>query len=219
MEVQEREIIYREALNSIARAYRESSECRAKRIHREIGAYPYMPMNVSELCEATNSAFKYLSAIHTRRTHGDGHLTLQYPKLTFLDAGCGPGISLVLARSIGFSRTIGLEIDPKTFKIARMLNPRPRNRVLKTDIRTSKVYREADAIYYFVPMSSITNQRIFEIHVANCMKVDAVIIPRGSSTLFHESIVFERVGEGLFVKTKKTRAKDFERYKVKYYGR
>lgn len=199
---EKRELVYLKTLGNITNAYRRLLV--KKDIHTELGAYPYVPSGVSQLCTSIGSAYKYLKKY--RNT---------FDKLTFLDAGCGPGISLLLAYSIGFNYTIGLEIDPVAVKIARMLNHPDVSRILEADIRTSKVYKEADAIHYWLPMANPKNQRMFEIQVANYMRVGAVIMPCGSDYLFTDHPAFkpEPVFKRLFVKTEDTRIEDFEKYK------
>jgi SAM-dependent methyltransferase len=124
-------------------------------------------------------------------------------KLTFLDAGCGPGITLAMAYSIGFNHTIGVEIDPATVKIARLINPSAK--IVKKDIRLYKGYNKADVIYYFVPISNAIEERKFEMHLAMTMRIGAAVVPVGSSWYFehHRKKEFKGIQQGNFyVKTK-----------------
>ncbi len=172
-------------LAAIARSIGKTDGKR-KKMHAKSGSFSYIPVDLDNFIQKTNLALQYLREHGVRKSRAG---------FTFLDAGCGAGITLALARNIGFSYTIGLEMDTATIRIAKTLNHTSLNKIIRTDIRRSNMYGKADVVYYYVPMSNRKNQIVFECRVANCLRVGSVVIPYGSSRTFQRSQAFEANGK------------------------
>lgn len=166
-----------------------------KTFHVENGAYSYAQSPTETFHFIVSPAFRYLCD----QKGNDS-------QLTFLDAGCGPGLTLQLARFIGFEFAIGLEMDDRMIKLAKIINCTELSkenrrhifkastcvRIIKTDIRTSRMYRKADVVFFFVPMG-IKNQPVFMRHVMNATRPGTIIIAYGGSDTLKNSKKFENI--------------------------
>ena len=164
-------------LNNIAENVRHTLGDRIP-FHYKNNAYPYVPIEVEPFHHLVSRSFKYL-----RDQRGSE------ARLTFLDAGCGIGLTLQLARSIGFTYTIGLEMDYRMIKMAKIINgvkPRkshenspyretPSVKIVRADIRTSRMYKKADVVYSYIPMRN-ESQLAFIQHIINVTRPDTIII-------------------------------------------
>lgn len=102
--------------------------------------------------------------------------------LNFLDAGCGIGNILLLARAVGFHTATGLEFDLFTIEKAnQFLNLTPKNeggiKIEQADILTYKDYKKPDVVYFYRPFDDGLKQLKFEIRLAHHMKVGAYLMP------------------------------------------
>lgn len=134
-----------------------------KSYKRSQSSYPFIPHSTRMSMEQLIHAFDYLSA--NRKT----------PNFTFLDAGCGIGNIMSLARGAGFM-VYGLEIDPKAIKVAKIMNPSFSKRIKRGDILTHRSYGKYDVVYYYCPFYSVNGQQKFEERVENQMKIGAILI-------------------------------------------
>lgn len=91
---------------------------------------------------------------------------------TFIDAGCGIGWVVNLAKACGFNAT-GVEIEPENVDIAK--------KVFNADVRQGDIlewdFSKYDIIYYYWPIIDEKLQKKFENHVEDQMKVGAVLVP------------------------------------------
>ena len=101
-------------------------------------------------------------------------------QLTFLDAGCGIGVKVMIARYLGF-KAKGIELNDKYLKIARLLlppdsycSPIRGSDITKADILKYKRYNKFDIIYYYSPLIKLEKE--FEEKVEDEAKVGAYII-------------------------------------------
>jgi SAM-dependent methyltransferase len=187
---------------------------RSKSIHQKRDSYNYIPQSTRLQLDLFTNAFIYLLVNREgySKTEANAHVGDSYG-FTFMDAGCGAGLTLALARAVGFRYTVGLELDPKMVKLAKTLNPYYRHKkmytdrpnpakILQTDICTSRMYKKADVIYFYVPMSNPKWQKTFENQLKDTCKVGTIVIPTGSSFRFEQDHRFKHISLGcMFVKT------------------
>jgi SAM-dependent methyltransferase len=119
----------------------------------------------------------------------------------FLDAGCGVGITLGIAKSIGFVTT-GLELQDKSIKIAKNIFGQT---VIKADILKFKKYGDYDLIYFYCPFRGGGKQIEFEKIVADQIKVNAFVLAWDCGHVFEDDKRFKQITFGyncLFQKVK-----------------
>ena len=92
----------------------------------------------------------------------------------FLDAGCGIGWIVKLARGIGFNAS-GIELDENNVEVAKTLF-NLKGYVKQGDILKHK-YPNYDIIYYYCPIFNKTLQMKFERKVEDEMIVGSFLIP------------------------------------------
>lgn len=99
-------------------------------------------------------------------------------KLRFLDAGCGPGLKVVIAEAMGCMAT-GLEISPTLIKKGKELFSfnRRHPRLRQGDVRFHD-YGEYDIIFFYAPLRSSTQEKIFEKRIWEQCRVGAYVIGR-----------------------------------------
>lgn len=109
----------------------------------------------------------------------------------FLDAGCGIGNILLIAKSMGFCEDYtGIEkfrIELNT-GIKFIGGNKKDLRIIKDDILKFKRYHEYDVIYSYTPFADSSLQRKVLIKTIKDMKVGAIIIPVGYSREFIRNI-------------------------------
>lgn len=168
-----------------------------KRSHKGTidGAYPFIPMDVSHFCDVVYKAFELLN-----KDRGiTKPLYCGYQQgYTFIDAGCGPGLTLTLARAIGFGKVMGVDIDPNMVEMAKILNPEAK--IFCQDIRKCRMYGKANVVYYFVPMYNNSMQEQFEQYLARCLKPGAFVIACGSDAGFYRNDWFDRAAPEIYRK-------------------
>jgi len=153
--------------------------------HDKEGSFPFIPNDTSRLVSIFSKVREYL-----KRKHGS-----QFEKKTkkFLDAGCGIGNILLLAKGAQLAnRYYGLEFFPEVFETAKILlgidsgparyytedAPSPGTFIVrKRDIATYKHYKRFDIIYYYCPFRDHEKERSFEQYVEDNMKVGAILMP------------------------------------------
>jgi len=129
------------------------------------GGYPYIAASPID----QYNLFKYVSTLFRGRK-------LYTKDIKFLDCGCGLGLSMQIARKVGFD-AYGLEYSPSMIKLGRSLSPYFYSRsFIKADITTYKDYDKYDVIYYFRPLSDPKKQDEFEKYLENECKVGAYLI-------------------------------------------
>jgi hypothetical protein len=126
--------------------------------------YSYIAMDISTVKQEIEIASNLLKATKKR----------QAP--IFLDAGCGIGVTLMIARQNGF-KPFGIEFNVKLAEIAVMLGDVwPRSDIFIGDIMDYKDYSKCDVIYYYCPFENVEMQKKFEKLVENNAKKGAIII-------------------------------------------
>ena len=150
------------------------------------GSYVFIPHGI----QRTMSHFLSLS----RRLFKDERWSGFVKKGTkFLDAGCGIGNIMAIARQSRIADIChGIEFDKDTARRARMWlsidvkrKEKPESweyasqlKVIKGDILTFKNYADYDVIYYYSPFCNPVLEALFEELVEDSMQVGAVIIPK-----------------------------------------
>lgn len=155
------------------------------------GSYPFIPRSVHAVLPRLIYAYDYL-----RKKYASCDFS-------FLDAGCGFGNIMMLAKGVGFD-VHGLEFDPVTIEFAKDVNPYWMN-IRRQDILAYNGYKKFDVIYYYCPFDC-RKEVDFERRVENQMKVGALLVASPSHhsrmakdkrfrSLFHGDI-YEKVKGG-----------------------
>jgi len=140
-------------------------------------SYPFIPLNNS--IDSINR-FKDIRNYLILR---DSLSTRWYDKkLKFLDAGCGIGNIMILAKICGFDVS-GIEYNTTTHRYCKEIHEYDAH-VIKGDITKFKSYHKYDVIYYYVPIDDREKMLEFTERLAKNMKVGAIVDPHGGS---HES--------------------------------
>lgn len=128
------------------------------------GRYPFIPLSTDYFIKQLNFLLKSgLCKPKGRRK-----------QLTFLDAGCGVGATVCIARKMGFDSK-GIEINPDLIKISSLIFNK-KERVEEGDILEYKKYNKFDVIYYYCPFEDSTLERKFERIVESKIRRGGVII-------------------------------------------
>jgi len=107
--------------------------------------------------------------------------------LKFLDAGCGVGNIMLLAKSVHFNNgfdVYGIEFDPEIAEVAKKLTRHVNGRIHVGDISTYTKYHQYDLIFYYVPICNMEKMHKFANTLAKQMKLGAYVICTGSSSPF-----------------------------------
>lgn len=150
-------------LNTIA--HQQSGICRMAKCEEEHSErYKYIP-------ERVESFIKALSVVkaHIRAKMLNKRLT-RFHEYTFVSAGCGYPINLMIASAYGFN-TIGYEIDDTIIKMSEGLGAN----IHKQDILTAS-YHSFDVIYYYRPLRDNMLQQILETKIEAEMKEGAYLM-------------------------------------------
>lgn len=139
-------------------------------IQKRVGAHPFIPLRADT---------RFMGALIYIKKYLDSNR--RYGIRKFLDAGCGIGNIMVLAKEIGFD-VHGLEIDPKTIAKAKEVFPHIHGHIEKYNILTYKDYGKYDVIYYYQPLRDKDREVRFELRVENQMKVGAIVFPIGKDS-------------------------------------
>ena len=107
----------------------------------------------------------------------------------FLDAGCGIGNIMLIARVAGFE-VAGIEYDPELAKVAKRLTC---SHVHVGDIAEYSQYKKYDVIYYYVPITNRDKMMRFCNRLGKRMRIGAYVIPLGYSRLFRPENGFEQI--------------------------
>lgn len=156
-------------------------------LNRDEDRYGYWSnRRVVSIITALTTAFSYVidQRYTTPLATAFSYVTDQrYTTPLLLDAGCGAGNILLLARIIGFD-SIGIEIDKKTARIGRKLlksSSLSRITIMHKDLATYKQYNIYDVVYYYQPMYPRSNpMEEFLKLLSNGAKIGALIIVDGN---------------------------------------
>lgn len=132
-------------------------------IQKRHESYSFIPMNPGVALRQLVYAYEYLSE---RRGSAN---------FDFLDAGCGPGNIMLLAKCVGFSSVTGLEFDFATIQAAKHFNPLWRD-IKRRNILSYRSYKKFGVIYYYCPIDGPL-QKKFEERVEDKMSVGALLLP------------------------------------------
>jgi SAM-dependent methyltransferase len=99
---------------------------------------------------------------------------------TFLDAGCGVGVKVWIAESLGFDAK-GVELCEDSVKIARMALGK--RKIIRKDLLRYEGFHNYDVIYLYLPMCNPKLQKQFEENLVNRSKDDVIIISAGDHML------------------------------------
>ena len=126
-------------------------------------AHPFIPIFTKDAIVTFNKVENYL--------YRSG---LPHPP-KFLDAGCGIGNVLLVAKTAGFD-IYGIDINPDLIEIARHLLRYSQVNLDNQDILSYNKYDQFDVVYYFCPLQNSKLERKFEKKVENDLKVGGLII-------------------------------------------
>jgi hypothetical protein len=148
-----------------------------------VGSFAYVPKCADQLGKIMSQLFFYA------RKHGEN-----VPCRRFLDAGCGIGMSMHLARAAGFYYTDGLELDKTCITRARQIFGAEFTKKIKhQNILTFNGYGLYDAIYFWVPFSDHLKQLKMEERIADQMKVGAIVAPASCGAVFDKDPRFKKL--------------------------
>ena len=181
-------------------AQRFAIDCReneGKRVEQAEGSYPFIPIST----QRTYRDFQDLAAYLRTEKRWSGHRAKgRYTK--FLDAGCGAGNVMMLARAHQLTNQVhGLEYYEHTLQMARTFvghhktyGPRNGCFVEQADILTFRRYNQFDIVYFYCPFSNGDLQERFEERLEDKMRVGAILVPRlKKSRAIEKDSRFERI--------------------------
>ncbi len=117
--------------------------------------YHYIPVKTANLFHLLLVARKFFKSPSGK----DLANSYNYNDCSFVDAGCGPGFTLELAKMIGFEKQVGVELNPVHAEYGRKNGYTIHNEdILKFD------FREFDVVYSYVPI------RPFELFTDRVLK-------------------------------------------------
>ena len=160
-------------------------ECRRNRTYREEqeeyeqGSYPFIPHSTF----LTIMQFEALKEGLQKERRWSGHDRARRMNRKFLDAGCGIGNILLIAKEVGLARHIhGIEFFDDTYKKAQSFlcldskDSVSGIKIFKDDILKFDNYADYDIIYFYCPFNDGRLEIKFEELVEDSMRVGAVLI-------------------------------------------
>jgi len=105
------------------------------------------------------------------------------PTKKFLDIGCGTGLTLHIARALGFD-AYGLETDPTTLKLLDATHGRTKH-VLVEDALSFKKYGDFQVLFMYRPFRDEQVQLQLEQRVMASMQKNAILIPQHLISIKH----------------------------------
>ena len=99
---------------------------------------------------------------------------------SFIDAGCGLGVKLIIAQGMGFDIT-GLEIDDKVLERAEEIFCIDKLNIHRQDILEHD-YSEYDVVYFFCPFHNAEKEKEFERRIQSQMKPGAYLMGYSQKT-------------------------------------
>lgn len=116
-----------------------------------------------------------------------------YP--TFIDVGCGPGVTLAMAQALKFN-AYGIEYNPKTAALAsKIFSYRDRDRIMNMDAFEYKEYGKFDVLYFYCPIANHELEKKLEKMLRDEMKPGAWIVPRNSMYEWNHDLHFQPYGD------------------------
>jgi len=94
---------------------------------------------------------------------------------SFLDVGCGVGLTLLLAWQVGF-KPYGIEIVPELVKLAKLFTYSLGGWVKRRDALKFKDYDKFDVIYFYCPIKDMKLENRLERLIEDKMRVGAFLI-------------------------------------------
>lgn len=163
------------------RHFREEQEAYSQ------GSYPFIPHSTF----VTIMQFEALREDLRLERRWSGHESSRRMNRRFLDAGCGIGNILLIAREANLARHFhGIEFFDDTYEKAQSFlgldtkNPVSGIKIFKEDILKFENYHDYDIIYFYCPFNDAALEIKFEELVEDSMRVGAVLIAnlkRGSA--------------------------------------
>lgn len=158
---------------------RETQAARNDRKIKTFGGYDYIPVHTVPFSRKFFTAAMYKMYI------------LEQARITeFLDAGSGPGVTLLFSRSIEelmkksehmfphFGRMTGLEIDQELVSTGNiLLLQHSYTNIITQNILTYSNYNQCDMIYYFCPIQFDSFQMLFEELVEDKASENTILMP------------------------------------------
>ena len=143
------------------------------------GSYPFIPYSSTGAYVRFRAIKKWMASRQPSKRKSSCRTS------KFLDAGCGIGNILLIAKKVGLTDEYhGLEYfdyiknEAEHFLGLDMKNHHYNNIIVKkADIATYKHYGKYDFIYYYCPFSDNKKEMEFELRIEDQMKVGAILIP------------------------------------------
>jgi len=128
------------------------------------GSYPFIPINIPAFFE---SLIIVRELLYAESTNG----------LKFIDYGCGIGITMLIARKLGFEIS-GIEYDDKIIENSLFSIYEPKNPIIKGDLTDKKLYKnnQYDVVYYYSPFEDYMKEVEFELNAISTVKIGGYII-------------------------------------------
>lgn len=152
--------------------------------------YKFIPLNVN----AVLNTFNELRTDKFKNFYRE-NVNKEFNPHSFIDAGCGIGNIMLIARNIliraeknkDFPPIQGIDFDPVNIKKAKIIldikHPYQKDqyKLIKGDIRTFKHYNKYDVIYFYVPLIEREELYKFLDNVYTTAKPGTVIIHHGAN--------------------------------------
>lgn len=120
--------------------------------------WPYVGCDLDKFYETLTTIGETLGCIPNTIDYFD-----IVPTKKFLDIGCGTGITLHIARALGFD-AYGLETDPVTLKLLDATHGRT-SKVIVEDILSFDKYGDFDVLFMYRPFRNEQSEKELEVLV------------------------------------------------------
>jgi len=98
------------------------------------------------------------------------------PTKKFLDVGCGTGLTLHIARALGFD-AYGIETDEAALSLLQSTHGIT-DRIIIEDALKYSNYKDYDVVFMYRPFNNEDLQRQLETHIMASMKQHGILIPQ-----------------------------------------
>lgn len=129
------------------------------------GRFGFIPIDTDEFVKQLDFV---INRIFNKKIEINGE------KLRFLDAGCGVGVTVCIARKMGLNAR-GIEINPKLIELSSYVFNK-KECITEGDIIKFTNYHNYDIIYYYCPLADNNLEIKFEKKVEKELKIGGVII-------------------------------------------
>lgn len=138
----------------------------------------------------------------------NNHYNMYHYNMSFVDAGCGNGWVVEVAKNLGY-KAFGVEIEDKNVDAIHHLFPDLKNNIIHGDILDIS-YKDFDVVYFYCPIHNLELQNKFTIKVLKEVKVGSYIIHYSSDLCCSEHIddygAFKRLSDNVLKKVRRTKS-------------